>query len=74
MLLNNFIATMYRSMKTTDTIGRIKEETAFDASWISSLPSNSYSETTSETSFFAPFARGIAFGSGTTPPRKQIIN
>lgn len=69
MLLNNFIATMYPDMKTTDTIGGIKEETRFDNSTILSAPSNSYSET-SGTSFFNPFGRGIAFGSGTTPPQK----
>lgn len=69
MLLNNFIATMYPNMKTTDTIGGIKEETTFDNNVVQSFPSNSYSET-SGTSFFCPFGRGIAFGSGTTPPQK----
>lgn len=69
MLLNNFIATMYPGMKITDTTGGIKEETSFDICIIQSHPSNSYSET-SETAFFGPFGRGIAFGSGTTPPQK----
>ena len=69
MLLNNFIATMYPKMKTTDTTGGIKEETTFDSSTILSFPGNSYSGT-SETAFFNPFGRGIAFGSGTTPPQK----
>lgn len=73
MLLNNFTATMYPNMKTTDTIGGISEEKEFGMCNIRSFPSNSYSET-SGTSFFSPFGRGIAFGSGTTPPRKQIIN
>lgn len=69
MLLNNFIATMYPKMKTTNTAGGIKGETTFDTSITDSFPSNSYSET-SGTSFFSPFRRGIAFGSGTTPPQK----
>lgn len=69
MLLNNFIATMYCDMKTTDTIGRIKEKTGFDSCITQSFPSNFYSET-SGTSIFSPFGRGIAFGSGTTPPQK----
>lgn len=73
MLLNNFIATMYPDMKTTDTTGTIKNETKFNLSIIVSVSSNHYSET-SESQLFNPSGRGIAFGSGTTPPRKQIIN
>lgn len=69
MLLNNFIATMYPDMKITDTAGRIEEEAVFGISIIRSFPSNSYSET-SGNAFFGPFERGIAFGSGTTPPQK----
>lgn len=69
MLLNNFIATMYPNMKTTDTTGGTKEETRFDISIAPTWSSNSYSET-SGNSFFSPFGRGIAFGSGTTPPQK----
>lgn len=69
MLLNNFIATMYCGMKTTDTAGRITEKTSFDIVVTQSYPSNGYSET-SRTGFFGPFGRGIAFGSGTTPPQK----
>lgn len=69
MLLNNFIATMYPNMKTTDTTGKIKNETGFDASTIESAPIIYYSETLGS-SFFSPFGRGIAFGSGTTPPQK----
>lgn len=69
MLLNNFIATMYPEMKTTDTTGTIRNVTAFDTSYITSIPSNRYSET-SATQSFGPFRRGIAFGSGTTPPQK----
>lgn len=73
MLLNNFIATMYPNMETTDTTGKITEETRFNNSIIITIPSNFYAGT-SETTYFNPFGRGIAFGSGTTPPRKQIIN
>lgn len=69
MLLNNFIATMYPDMKTTDTAGTIKVETGFDHSVIKSLSSKGYTST-SETPFYGPFSRGIAFGSGTTPPQK----
>lgn len=69
MLLNNFIATMYPYMKTTDTTGTIKNETRFEASIIISVSSKHYSET-SGSSYFSPFGRGIAFGSGTTPPQK----
>lgn len=69
MLLNNFIATMYPDMKTTDTMGRITEKTKFSLSIILSFPSNSYLENSGST-YFGPFGRGIAFGSGTTPPQK----
>lgn len=69
MLLNNFIATMYPGMKTTETTGTIKNETGFDESSISSASSDFYSDT-SNVSLHAPFNRGIAFGSGTTPPQK----
>lgn len=69
MLLNNFIATMYPNMKTTDTTGTIKNGTTFDYSRIISISSDRYSEK-SEVPFFNPFGRGIAFGSGTTPPQK----
>lgn len=69
MLLNNFKATMYASMKTTDTIGRIKEETGFYDTSIGSIAGDFYSETAAQ-ELFLPFTRGIAFGSGTTPPQK----
>lgn len=69
MLLNNFIATMYPGMKTTDTTGTIRNETGFDISIVISIPSNIYSETPKRP-YFGPFGRGIAFGSGTTPPQK----
>lgn len=69
MLLNNFIATMYPDMKTTDTTGTTRDKTTFDICIITSIRSNNYSET-SASPFFSPFGRGIAFGSGTTPPQK----
>lgn len=69
MLLNNFIATMYPYMKTTNTAGEINEETEWDYAEPRSLPSGTYTDT-SATAYFNPSARGIAFGSGTTPPQK----
>jgi hypothetical protein len=71
MLLNNFIATMYPCMKATGTTGiiRINDETRFSEAGIKSFSSDCYLDTT-EGSYFAPFDRGIAFGSGTTPPQK----
>lgn len=68
MLLNNFIATMYPNMKITDTTGTMTDKD-FGSTRSSSRSSNDYSETPSD-QYFAPFARGIAFGSGTTPPQK----
>lgn len=69
MLLNNFIATMYPNMKTTDTVGTIRNNKTFDIITITTIPGNLYSER-SQTPYFNPFGRGIAFGSGTTPPQK----
>lgn len=70
MLLNNFIATIYPYMKTTDNTGIIAEEKQFDNSSIISIPSNFYPGKSKSIAFFSPFGRGIAFGSGTTPPQK----
>lgn len=69
MLLNNFIATLYTGMKTTDTYGR-EQESYFADSDIQTHPSDSYSEGAPGDASFGPFGRGIAFGSGTTPPQK----
>lgn len=70
MLLNNFIATMYTIMKTTDTVGTISYRIgAFDSSYTSSISSGLYSDTGTNARY-CPFIRGIAFGSGTTPPQK----
>jgi hypothetical protein len=69
MLLNNFIATMYPIMKITDTVGTIRDRRSFDGKLADSVSSDFYSDTgTAE--FYDPFSRGIAFGSGTTPPQK----
>ena len=69
MLLNNFIATMYPSMKATDTTGTIINDTRFLESSIKSVSTDLYLDT-SDSSLHSPFNRGIAFGSGTTPPQK----
>lgn len=70
MLLNNFIATIYTDMKITNTVGEITEEgIEFHSTLIQSFSSNIYSETSGKT-YFGPYGRGIAFGSGTTPPQK----
>lgn len=69
MLLNNFIATIYPVMKITDTTGTTRDIRDFDDSTTDSLSSDYYSDTgTSEA--YCPFYRGIAFGSGTTSPKK----
>lgn len=69
MLLNNFIATMYPKTKITDTVGTIRNRNAFDASSSDSISSDFYSDT-GTVEIYTPFYRGIAFGSGTTPPQK----
>lgn len=70
MLLNNFIATIYNGMKITDTAGTIENESVFGNSTALSVESNLYSDTSGSYKAWAPFKRGIAFGSGTTPPQK----
>lgn len=69
MLLNNFIATMYPVGKTTSTVGTTKNRRAYDEGYAASVPSDFYSDTGTD-EVYAPFRRGIAFGSGTTPPQK----
>lgn len=69
MLLNNFIATMYPVMKITDTAGIIRNMRSFDGNSVYSLSSDYYSDT-GTVLIYTPFSRGIAFGSGTTPPQK----
>ena len=74
MLLNNFFATMYPGTKITDTCGATTEgKTYFPEHSIISKSGEWYSETplpNLDTYVFAPFNRGIALGSGTTPPQK----
>lgn len=67
MLLNNFKGTMYPKMDITDTAGTTRSST-HDNSHTDSIPSDRYSEATD--TYYGPFYRGIAFGSGTTPPQK----
>lgn len=70
MLLNNFIATMYVEIKKTDTTGTIRDGGSFGVDYSGSVSGDLYSDTAGTDSRFAPFYRGIAFGSGTTPPQK----
>lgn len=69
MLLNNFITTMYPVMKITDTVGTIRDIRGFDGWSAFSISSDFYSDT-GTVLVYNPFSRGIAFGSGTTPPQK----
>lgn len=71
MLLNNFITTMYPGMQPTATTGTtINAATNFYGSEISSQSSNGYFGDEGSHYGYMPFERGIAFGSGTTPPQK----
>lgn len=72
MLLDNFTATLYPKLKTTITDGTTVNPNYVDSTVESASPEN-YSEN-GGSQYFNPFKRGIAFGSGTTPPRKQIIS
>lgn len=69
MLLNNFITTMHPLMKTTTTAGTIKDQTYFDNPRAYSISSDFYTDTGTVPAY-NPYSRGIAFGSGTTPPQK----
>lgn len=69
MLLNNFIATIYPVMEITTTAGTTYERRSFDDSSAYSISSDFYSDT-GTVEVYVPFSRGIAFGSGTTPPQK----
>lgn len=69
MLLNNFIATIYPKMNITDTAGTIRHKQSFVSSSVYSVSSDFYSDT-GTVEIYVPFSRGIAFGSGTTPPQK----
>lgn len=70
MLLNNYIATLYSDMKVTSIDGKTNY-VDFNSTYIRSLPGNLYSEATPGNNVeLYPFTRGIALGSGTTPPQK----
>lgn len=69
MLLNNFINTMYSEMKATTAAG-VESVQVIDNIYIGSVAGDWYSEEPAEQFIFAPYRRGIAFGSGTTPPQK----
>lgn len=69
MLLNNFMTTMYPGMKPTATTGAIDDNKDFYSTSIISIASDLYTEE-GEVFGFCPAQRGIAFGSGTTPPQK----
>lgn len=69
MLLDNYTATLYPNLKITATNGSIIDNGLFSQSNILSISSEYYSENNG-TKYFSPFYRGIAFGSGTTPPQK----
>lgn len=69
MLLNNFIATIYPRMNITDTAGTIRIKQSYIDSGVESISSDFYSDT-GAVEIYVPFSRGIAFGSGTTPPQK----
>lgn len=69
MLLNNFKGTLYPLTKITNTAGTISNNTSFDDWTVSSVSSDFYTDT-GTLKVYTPFSRGIAFGSGTTPPQK----
>ena len=69
MLLDNYVATLYPKSKIISTDGATDNGQSFTESQIGSIPSSEYSESRGNR-YFNPFRRGIAFGSGTTPPQK----
>lgn len=69
MLLNNFLITIYPSMKATCTDGRTYNFESFNMR-VDSIASDSYTEEADILGGLSPCRRGIAFGSGTTPPQK----
>lgn len=69
MLLNNFIATLYSDLTHTNTLGEFKTANV-ETPYVQSVRSDKYSETEGGREYYAPNYRGIAFGSGTTPPQK----
>lgn len=69
MLLNNFIATLYPEGDITDSTGTTRNLGNLRVyNEVRSESANVYSETATGNTF-APFMRGMVFGSGTTPPQ-----
>jgi hypothetical protein len=73
MLLNNFIVSLYPDLKATYASGELSPQISYAYSNIRSYSPDYYSETITS-GHMNLFGRGIVFGSGTTPPRKQIIS
>lgn len=69
MLLDNYAATLYPSMAITTTEG-VKSEIDYKYATLYSTPAEDYSLSSTYQGYFNMFRRGIAFGSGTTPPQK----
>lgn len=69
MLLNNFTATLYSDLKTVTTANVTTKNSTFNYTSIQSKPASEYGNNAGQL-YLAPFQRGIAFGSGTTPPQK----
>lgn len=69
MLLDNYAASLYPSMKVTTTSGTTSNSN-YSFADPGSVPSEGYSESSESYAHLNMFRRGIAFGSGTTPPQK----
>lgn len=72
MLLNNFIASLYPNLKGTTATGILMNSVTHNSSAVISRPPGYYSETISD-GYPNMFSRGIVFGSGTTPPKKNRL-
>ena len=68
MLLNNFITTLYSVLNAVSVNGDIFENLDISSAFITSIPPTYYNY--SNYRDYYPGNRGIAFGSGTTPPKK----
>lgn len=67
MLLDNYAATLYPQQKITTTNGKTINDISFTDAIISSTSPDDYSESEGR-EYANMYRRGIAFGSGTTPP------
>ena len=70
MLLDNYAATLYPNLKATTTDGKTFGNISFTYNDVVSASSADYLERSGALEYFNMFRRGIAFGSGTTPPQK----